>query len=233
MMMKSQITPAEGKLGIMVVGINGAVATTFISGVISVRKKLSLPIGSLTQMATIRIGERIENKFPLIKEFVPLADLNDIVFSGWDIRDENLFDAATGNGVLKESDLLPLKEELQALRPMKAVFDNKFVTRLHGDHVKTGATKYELAQSLREDIKNFKAKNEIDRVVIIWCGSTEVYLQPYNSVYSSMDSFEEGLKNNSPAIAPSMIYAYAALKEGIPYINGAPGLTVDIPAFTQ
>jgi myo-inositol-1-phosphate synthase len=225
-----QVAPAKGKLGVLIVGLNGAVSTTFVAGTMAIRRKLAQPIGSLTQMATIRLGQRHENRFPLIKEFVPLADLDSIVFGGWDIRDEDCYQSACEANVLEQRDLLPVREELAGLRPMPAVFDQHYVTRLHGTWVKKGNTKYDLAQQLRKDMATFKASHRLDRLVVIWCGSTEIFL-PVNDVHRTIEKFEEGLKTNDDAIAPSMIYAYAAISEGIPFVNGAPNLSVDTQAL--
>lgn len=226
------IAPAKGKLGVLVVGVDGAVATTFIAGVLNVRKGSGKPIGSLTQMATIRIGERADNDFPYIKDFVPLADINDLVFGGWDIRNENCYEAANVAKVLSERDINAVEQELKAIHPMKAVFDQFYVKRLEGTHVKTGKNKFDLAEQLRADIRNFKAENKLDRLVVIWAGSTEIFLK-VSDVHKSLAVFEKGMKENHPDIAPSMLYAYAALSEGVPFINGAPNLTVDIPAIIE
>jgi len=228
----NQIQPASGKLGVLIPGLNGAVSTTFVAGTFSVRRKHSQPIGSLTQMATIRLGQRHENRFPLIKDFVPLANLEDLVFGGWDIRDESCYESAIGAKVLDERDLLRVREELEQLRPMKAVLEQRYVTRLSGTWLKKGKTKYDLAQQLREDIAAFKERNGISRLVVIWCGSTEIYI-PISDVHQDLASFEKGLKENHPAIAPSMIYAYAAISEGVPFINGAPNLSADAPALIE
>jgi myo-inositol-1-phosphate synthase len=229
-MNKVQIKETNGKLGVLVVGLNGAVSSTFVAGTLAVRKGLSQPIGSLTQMSTIRIGARIDNQFPMIKDFVPLADLNDIVFGGWDIRNENLFESLQNNDVLKEKDYMGIKEELSQISPMAGAFDQNYVHRLEGEFVKNTSNKYELAMELRKDIQSFKLKNELDRIVVIWCGSTEVFLEK-SSIYDTIESFEEGMQTNNDAISPSMLYAWAAIKEGVPYINGAPNLTIDIPAL--
>jgi myo-inositol-1-phosphate synthase len=229
--MKQQITPAQGKLGILIPGL-GAVATTFIAGVEAVKKGIAKPIGSLTQMGNIRIGKRTENKFPQIKELVPLAELNDIAFGGWDIYEDNVYEAALNAKVLESSLLHSIKAELEAIKPMKAVFDRSYVANLDGKNVKTGANKYELAMQVIEDIENFKLANNCTRVVIIWCGSTEKYIES-TEIHSSIEKFEAALKNNEPLIAPSMIYAYAAIKTGVPFANGAPNLTCDIPALIE
>ena len=226
------ITPANGKLGVLVVGVNGAVATTFIAGVLNIVKGYGKPIGSLTQMATIRIGDRAANDFPFIKDFVPLAKVEDLVFGGWDIRAENCYEAARDNGVLTAKDIDSVAKELEAIEPMPAVFDRYYVKRLEGTHVKKGATKYELMEQIRRDIRDFKALNNLDRIVVIWCGSTEIFISQ-QPVHSSLAAFEKGMKENDIDIAPSMLYAYAALSEGIPFINGAPNLTNDIPALIE
>lgn len=225
----ANIAPAKGKLGVLCVGM-GAVTTTFIAGVEAIKKGLAKPIGSLTQMATIRLGKRTEGRSPLIKDFVPLADLNDIVFGTWDIFAENAYEAAMHAGVLEKELLVQLKPQLSKIKPMPAVFDQNYVKRLHGTHVKTGANKMELAEQLMQDIAEFKRKNRCARLVMIWCGSTEVFINPH-PVHKTLASFEKALRENHKAIAPSMIYAYAALKSGVPFANGAPNLTVDIPAL--
>jgi myo-inositol-1-phosphate synthase len=225
------IKPAQGKLGILIPGM-GAVATTFIAGVLAVRKNLGKPIGSLTQMGTIRLGKRTEKRRPRIKEFVPLAELSDIEFGGWDIFEDSAYEAACKAGVLERTLLDQLRAELEAIRPMPAVFEQAYVKRLTGSNVKQCKTKMELAEKVREDIRNFKSSRKLDRLVMIWCGSTEIFIES-GPVHQSLEVFEQGLRENHPAIAPSMIYAYAALKEGLPYANGAPNLTVDIPALQQ
>jgi myo-inositol-1-phosphate synthase len=229
---ESSMQPAKGKLGVLIVGMNGAVATTFMGGVFAVRKGIAKPIGSLTQLGTIRLGKRTENRSPLIHEFVPLADLNDLVFDGWDIRNETSYEGAVRANVLDQNHLKAIKGELQALKPMKGVFDQFYVKRLKGSYVKKGKTKSDLAAQLREDIRSFRKRTKVDRLVVIWCGSTEIYLQP-TAVHQSLKKFEEGLKKNSADISPSMIYAYAALMEGVPFANGAPHLCVDIPALIE
>lgn len=227
----AEIKEPVGKLGILLPGL-GAVATTFIAGTLLVRKGLALPIGSLTQMGTIRLGKRTEKRFPKIKEFVPLTDLNDLVFGGWDIFEDNAYESALKAGVLRKEHLNLVKDELEQIKPMKAVFDKRYVRKLDGPNVKKAQNKFELAEMLREDIRNFKEKNNCDRLVMIWCGSTEVYMEP-NEVHQTLEKFEEAMKKNDDAIAPSMIYAYAAIAEGVPYANGAPNLSVDIPALIQ
>src|SRR5450631_3233943 len=225
----AQIGPAKGKLGVMVVGL-GAVATTMIAGVEAVRRGLAKPIGSLTQMGTIRLGKRTDNKSPLIKDFVPLADLNDVVFTGWDIFEDNVYESAAHAKVLDEKTLGKLKPYLETIKPLPAVFDQYYVKRLNGTHVKKGKNKRDLADQVRADIQAFK--KTVDRVVMIWCGSTEIFLEP-SAVHQSIEAFEKGLEESDIQIAPSMIYAYAALSEGIPFANGAPNLTVDLPVMLE
>lgn len=229
--MKQQVKAAEGKLGILMPGL-GAVATTMIAGVAAIKKGLSKPIGSLTQMGTIRLGKRTENKEPKIKDFVPLANLEDIVFGGWDVYEDNVYEAALNARVLDANLLRDVREELQAIKPMRAAFDRNYVKNLDGKFVKEEENRHELALAVMEDIKNFQAQNNCDRVVLVWCGSTEIYFEP-SEVHESLAAFEQGLKDNDARIAPSMIYAYAALKLGIPFANGAPNLTVDIPALIE
>ena len=225
------IAPASGKLGILLVGL-GAVSTTFVAGVEAIKRGLAAPVGSLTQTGTIRLGKRTEGRSPKIKDFVPLADLNDIVFGAWDILTDNAFDAAMNAGVLDKDLLNQVSEQLASLKPMPAVFEQNFVKRLHGENVKSGKTKMELAEQLIEDIAKFKREKGCDRLVIVWAASTEIYLEE-SDVHQSLEAFEKGLYDNDPAIAPSMIYAYAAIKSGIPFANGAPNLTADIPALTK
>lgn len=229
--MKEQVKPANGKLGILIPGL-GAVATTFIAGVEAVKKGIAQPIGSLTQMGNIRIGKRTENKNPKIKDFVPLADLNDIAFGGWDVYEDNVYVAASKAKVLDAELLNAIKPELEALVPMKAAFDKRYVKNLDGTHVKTFSTKADLAQQVIDDIRNFKAENNCERLVMVWCGSTEIF-QELSDVHQSLKAFEDGLLANHADISPSMIYAYAALKEGVPFANGAPNLTVDTPALLE
>lgn len=224
-----KVAPAKGKLGVMVVGL-GAVATTMIAGVEAVRRGLAKPIGSLTQMGTIRLGKRTDNNSPLIKDFAPLADLNDVVFTGWDIFEDNVYESAAHAKVLEKEILEQLKPYLQTIKPLPAVFDQYYVKRLHGTHVKKGKNKMDLANQVREDIRNFR--KSVDRVVMIWCGSTEIFLEP-TAVHQSIEAFEKGLENDDIGIAPSQIYAYAALTEGVPFANGAPNLTVDVPAMVE
>ena len=227
--MKQIIEPAKGKLGILIPGL-GAVATTFIAGVEAVKKGIAQPIGSLTQMGNIRVGKRTENHNPAINDFVPLAQLNDIVFGGWDIYEDNVYEAALNAKVLELTLLQAIKPELEAIKPMKAVFDQSYVANLNGTHVKKAASKYDLAMAVIADIENFKAINNVSRVVIVWCGSTEKYIE-HEDIHATIERFEQALKDNDKRIAPSMIYAYAAIKIGVPFANGAPNLTCDIPAL--
>jgi len=229
--MKHDIIPANGRLGILIPGL-GAVATTFIAGVEAVKKGIAKPIGSLTQMGNIRLGKRTENRFPRINEFVPLAHLNDIAFGGWDIYEDNVYEAAVNAKVLDMPLLQSIQKELEAIKPMTAVFDRSYVANLNGTNVKTGATKYDFAMQVIDDIENFKVTNNCNRVVIVWCGSTEKYIES-TDIHSSIEKFEAALKNNESLIAPSMIYAYAAIKTGVPFANGAPNLTCDIPALIE
>ncbi len=224
-----KVAPAKGKLGVMVVGL-GAVATTMIAGVEAVRRGLAKPIGSLTQMGTIRLGKRTDNKSPLIKDFVPLADINDVVFTGWDIFEDNVYESAAHAKVLDKETLEQLKPYLETIKPLPAVFDQYYVKRLNGTHVKKGKNKMDLANQVREDIRNFR--KTVDRVVMIWCGSTEIFLEP-TAVHQTIEAFEKGLESDDIGIAPSQIYAYAALTEGVPFANGAPNLTVDVPAMIE
>ncbi|SDJ80034.1 myo-inositol-1-phosphate synthase [Pedobacter sp. ok626] len=228
--MKAQIKEAKGKLGILMPGL-GAVATTMIAGVAAVKKGLSKPIGSLTQMGTLRVGKRTDNNEPKIKDFVPLAALEDLVFGGWDVYADNVYEAAMNARVLDANLLRDVRDELQAIKPMRAAFDKNYVKNLTGTYVKEG-TKHELALQVIEDIKNFKANNNCDRIVLIWCGSTEIYMEP-TEIHETLAAFEQALIEDDARIAPSMIYAYAALKLGIPFANGAPNLTVDIPALIE
>jgi len=225
----ASIKPAKGKLGIMTVGM-GAVCTTLIAGVEAVRKGLAKPIGSLSQMGTIRLGKRTDNNTPLVKDFVPLADLNDIVFTGWDIFGGNLYDAAKTAQVLDREHLEEIRPFLESIEPLPAVFDQYYVKRLEGKKVKKGRSKCDLASQIRNDIADFKTRT--DRQVMIWTGSTEIFMEQ-SAVHQSLAAFEKGLDQDDPDITPSMMYAWAALKEGIPFINGAPNLCVDIPALNE
>ncbi|HZI20757.1 MAG TPA: inositol-3-phosphate synthase [Pyrinomonadaceae bacterium] len=226
-----EIAPAKGKLGVLLVGL-GAVTTTFIAGVEAIKKGLAEPVGSLTQMGTIRLGRRTDNRSPLIKDFVPLASLDDIVFGAWDIFPDSAYEAALTAGVLEKELLAQLKTPLQKIKPMKAVFDQQYVKRLNGTNVKEGATKMELAEQLIEEIAEFKRRNRCTRLVMVWAASTEIFLKPH-AVHKTVRSFEKALRDNHKAIAPSMIYAYAALRSGVPFANGAPNLTVDLPAMLE
>jgi myo-inositol-1-phosphate synthase len=225
------IAPAKGKLGVLLPGM-GAVATTFMAGVERVRRGLSQPIGSLTQMGTVRLGKRTDGRSPAIGDLVPLASLDDLVFGGWDIFPDSAYEAAKKAGVLEDRDLEPIKDFLQTVKPWPAVFDPQFVKKLNGPHVKKGKSKRDLADQVSADIANFKKENGLDRLVMVWCGSTEVYRTP-TEVQSSLEKFEKGLDESDPNILPSMIYAYCAIKEGIPYCNGAPNLSADFPAMVE
>jgi myo-inositol-1-phosphate synthase len=227
----SHIAPAKGKLGIMIPGM-GAVATTFMAGVEAIRKGIAEPIGSLTQMGTIRLGKRTDGRSPMIKDFVPLAGLKDLVFTGWDIFEDDAYESAIHAGVLEKELLNKIKPFLKSVKPRKAVFDRNYVKKLDGKHVKKGRNKMDLAEQLRADIREFKKKSGAERLVMIWCGSTEIFLKQ-GEVHSSVKAFERGLHKNDEEIAPSMIYAYAALMEGVPFANGAPNLTVDIPVMLE
>jgi len=226
-----EIAPAEGKLGILLVGL-GAVSTTFVAGVEAIRKGTAKPIGSLTQMGTIRLGKRTDNRSPKIRDFVPLAALEDVVFGAWDIFPESAYDAALHAGVLEKSLVEDLREQLQSLKPMPAVFSHNYVKRLNGTNIKHGANKMDLAEQLMADISRFKAENGCDRLVIVWAASTEIYLET-SEVHDSIEAFEKALYDNDERIAPSMIYAYAAIKSRVPFANGAPNLSCDIPALTK
>jgi len=225
------IEPAKGKLGIMLPGM-GAVATTFVAGVEAVRRGIAKPIGSMTQMGTIRLGKRTDGRSPKIKDFVPLAGLNDLVFTGWDVFEDDMYTAASKAGVLEKSLLEQIRPFLSSIKPRKAVFSQEYVKKLHGKHVKKGKNKMELAEQLRDDIRDFKKTSKAERLVMMWCGSTEIFLQQ-TAVHQSVKAFEKGLEKSDPGIAPSMIYAYAAMKEGVPFANGAPNLTVDFPAIQE
>ncbi len=225
------IAPPEGKLGILTPGM-GAVSTTFIAGVHAIRKGMAPPIGSLTQMGRIRLGKRTDNRNPSIREFVPLGPIDELAFGGWDIYEDNCYDAAVKAGVLDRKLLDQLQPELKAIRPMPAVFDQRYVTRIHGPNVKKKGTKMELAEALMDDIRGFKKSSGASRLVMVWCGSTEIYQKP-SAVHASLKAFEEGLHKNDEEIAPSQIYAYASLKCEVPFANGAPNLTVDTDALQE
>jgi len=226
-----KIDVASGKLGILLVGL-GAVSTTTIAGVMAVRRGLAPPIGSLTQMGTVRLGKRTEGRSPLIKDFVPLSSLDDVVFGAWDIFEENSYEAAKTAGVLEEALLEKIRPELEAIKPMSAVFDRRYVKRLDGPNVKKGKTKKDLADQVREDMRRFKQENKCDRLVMVWCGSTEVFLTE-SPAHATLAALEKALECNDESIPSSMIYAYAAIKEGLPYANAAPNLSADIPALIE
>jgi myo-inositol-1-phosphate synthase len=226
-----KIAPADGKLGVLIPGI-GAVSTTFMAGVEAIKQGLAKPIGSLTQMATIRLGKRTDANTPRIKDFVPLATLDDLVFGGWDIYEDNAYEAACEAKVLERPTLDLLKGPLSAVKPMKAVFDSEYIRRINGPNVKQGKSKMDLAHALIDDIEQFKKNNGVSRTVMIWCASTEVFHRPA-PVHQNVKSFEDGLCKSDPEIAPSQIYAYAALKCGVPFANGAPNLTTDTPALLE
>ena len=231
-MTQPQLKPADGKLGVLLPGM-GAVGTTFIARALLARRGLGLPIGSLTQMGTLRLGKRTEARSPLIRDFVPLADMNDLVFGGWDLFRDNAYEAAVNADVLSGEHLNAIKDELSAIKPMESVFFPEFVKRLRGENVKAGADKMELAEAVREDIRRFKRDNGLDRCVAVWCGSTEVFRER-TDVHSSLSNFEEGLRRSDPAISPSQVYAYACLREEVSYANGAPHLTAgDVPALLE
>jgi myo-inositol-1-phosphate synthase len=227
----SDLQAPKGKLGVMIPGM-GAVATTFVAGVEAIRKGLAKPIGSLTQMGTIRLGRRTEARAPRIKEFVPLAALNDLVFTGWDIFEDDMYSAACKAGVLDRTLLDPIKPMLSSIKPQKAVFDHNYVKKIDGPNVKKGKNKMELAEQVRQDIRNFKKSSGATRLITIWCGSTETFIQQ-SAAHQSVKAFEKALVRNDENIAPSMVYAYASLMEGVPFANGAPNLTVDIPAMLE
>ena len=228
--MKENVNPATGHLGVLVVGVGGAVATTMITGVLAARKGLAKPIGSITQMATMKTQDGKEH---LIKDIVPLADLSDVVFGGWDIFPDNAYEAALYAEVLKEKDLNLVKDELQAIQPMTAAFDHNFAKRLNGTHVKNAATRWDMVEQLREDIRQFKAANHCDRVVVLWAASTEIFV-PLSDEHMSLEALEKAMKeNNTEVVSPSMCYAYAAIAEGAPFVMGAPNLCVDTPAMWE
>ncbi len=226
-----KIAPAEGKLGILIPGM-GAVSTTLIAGVEAIKRGLSAPIGSLTQMSAIRLGKRTDNNSPKIKDFVPLATLEDLEFGCWDIFEDNCYEAALNAGVLDKGTLATLREPLEAIKPMSAVFDREFVKRIDGPNKKPKGSKREHAEMLMDDMRQFQERTGASRLAMIWCGSTEVFHTPA-AVHATLKDFETGLLNSDPEISPSQIYAYAALKMGVPYANGAPHLTVDTPALME
>jgi myo-inositol-1-phosphate synthase len=232
-MKKVEVKKADGKLGVLVVGVGGAVASTFIAGTLAVRKGFGKPIGSVTQLATIRLGKRSENRFPKIKDVIPLAELSDLVFGGWDIFEDNIYEAALNAEVLRKDDLGPVKDELEAIRPIPAVFDQNYVKRLHGAHLKPEATRRQQTERLREDVRRFKAEKNCRRIVVMWAASTEIYIQQ-SEAHESLDAFEQALdEDRADLISPSMCYAYAAISEGAPFIMGAPNLCVEIPAISE
>ena len=226
-----EIEPARGRLGVLLVGL-GAVSTTFVAGVLAIRQGLAAPIGSLTQMGTIRLGKRTEGRSPRIADMFPLASLDDLVFGAWDIFESNCYEAARTAGVLEPALLEQIRPDLEAVRPWPAVFDQRYVKRLNGANVKQGRSKRDLADQVVADIRRFKAEHELERLVMVWCGSTEIYLTE-SAVHGSIEAFERGLEASDDAIPSSMIYAYAAIKEGIPYASAAPNLSGDIPALVE
>jgi myo-inositol-1-phosphate synthase len=226
-----RVAPADGKLGILIPGM-GAVTTTFIAGVEAVKRGLAKPVGSVTQLSTIRLGKRTEGRSPKIKDFVPLATLEDLTFGTWDIFEENGYEASVHAGVLEKPLLEQLRAPLEAIRPMPAVFDSEYVKRINGPNLKPKGSKMDHAEMLMEDIRNFRKSSGASRMVMIWCGSTEVFHKAA-AVHATLKDFECGLQKNDPEISPSQIYAYAALKSGVPYANGAPHLTVDAPALVE
>lgn len=228
---KKSIQAADGKLGILIPGL-GAVSTTFIAGTLAARKGTGHPIGSITQMGKIRLGKRTENRNPAINDFVPLASLNDLVFGGWDITPDNVYEAAVNAGVLDKELLMDLKDEMESIQPMTAVFDHKYVKNLDGEHIKHEKTKMDSAKALMADIAKFKKENGCSRLVMVWCASTEIYVEQ-QEIHQNILQFEKALENNHSAIAPSMIYAYAAIKSGVPFVNGAPNLSCDMPAIVD
>ena len=226
-----EISEAKGKLGVLLVGL-GAVSTTFVAGVEAIRRGLGRPFGSLSQMGTIRLGKRTENRVPRIADFVPLATIEDLEFAAWDPFEDSAYESALHCGVLEPSLIDRLRSELESLRPLRAVFDKRYVKKLDGRHVKQGRNKMELAEQLIDDIRRFREEKKVDRMVMVWCGSTEVFIRPHE-VHQSQEALEAGMRANDENIPSSMIYAYAAIKLGIPFANGAPNLTVDVPAFQE
>lgn len=225
----TKIQEPKGKLGVFIPGL-GAVSTTFIAGVQAIINKNTLPYGSLTQMGTIRLGKRTDNRVPMIKDFIPLSKLEDLVFAAWDVFEDNGYEAAKKAGVLNDADLANARPQLESIKPMKAVFDQKYVKKLNGTWMKKGANKMELAEQVMDDIANFKKRENVDRAVMIWCASTEIFIK-LQDVHSTLTKLEKAMKENHEAIPNSMVYAYAALKSGVPFFNGAPNLTVDVPAM--
>jgi len=232
-MSKSNVKPAQGKLGVMVVGL-GAVTTTFMTGVLMTRKGLAKPVGSMTQYDKIRVSDGKETKYLKYDEIVPMASLNDIVFGAWDVYPANAYESAINAKVLQEKDINPVKDELEAIKPHKAAFDHEYAKRLDGNNIMTGKTRWEMVEQLREDIRNFKKEKGVDRVVVLWAASTEIYVPVDEKVHGTLAALEAAMKaDDKKHIAPSMCYAYAALSEGAPFIMGAPNTTVDIPAMWE
>jgi len=227
-----EIDPPTGKLGVLIPGIGGAVSTTLIAGTELVRRGLAEPVGSLTQLGTIRLGKRFENRSPLIKDFVPIAKIEDLVFGGWDIYEANGYEASLYARVLNREHIDPIKDYLSSIKPMQGVFDRKFVKNLDGTYVKSTPSLRERVELLKEDIAGFKSRNGLSRCVMIWCGSTEIHQKP-DRIHESLEALREAIDKNDPRIAPSMLYALAALESGIPFINGAPNLTIDVPAMVE
>ena len=226
---RAEIMSSEGRLGVLLPGF-GAVATTFVAGVEAIRQGMAEPIGSLTQMNTIRLGRRTEGRTPLIKDFISLVELDQLVFGAWDPIPDDGYESAVTAGVLDRTHLDPIEDFLRSIKPMPAVFDSTYVKKLDGPNKKSGANWRELADQLREDIRKFKEDNQCDRLVMVWCGSTEIFLRP-GPAHETVEAFEKAMEENDPVIAPSMVYAYAAIMEGIPYANGAPNLSADVPAL--
>ncbi|WP_304422560.1 inositol-3-phosphate synthase, partial [Muribaculum intestinale] len=232
-MNQTDVKKAEGKLGILVVGL-GAVSSTFITGVLMARKGLAKPVGSMTQYDIMRVGEGADKKYLHYNQIVPIADLNDIEFGSWDVYPANAFESAMNAEVLKEKDILPVKDELEKIVPMKAAFDHNYAKRLDGDNIMQGKTRWEMVEALREDIRNFKKEHGCNRVVVLWAASTEVYVAPDKNVHYTLADLEKAMKaDDKEHVAPSMCYAYAALTEGAPFVMGAPNTTVDIPAMWE
>jgi myo-inositol-1-phosphate synthase len=225
------IDPPRGRLGVLLVGL-GAVSTTFIAGVLAVRNGLAAPIGSLTQMGTVRLGKRSEQRAPAIREFVSLASLDDLVFGAWDIFEDDAYEAAKTAGVLDAALLEQLRHPLAAIRPMPAVFDRRYVRRLDGPNVKRGCGRRDLIEQLRADIRGFARQHAVERLVMLWCGSTEVFASEAGP-HQSLCAFEQAIDSDDPALSPSIMYAYAALKEAVPYVNASPNLSVDTPALNE
>ncbi len=229
---KDAIEQPKGKLGVLIPGLGGAVSTTLVAGVEAIRQGLAEPVGSLAQLGTIRLGKRFEHRTPKIRDFIPLTELPDLVFGGWDVYEANLYDAAYYARVLNRDHLEPIKDFLTQIRPMKAVFDRRFVRNLDGTHIKEGKTLRGQVEALKEDIARFKAAHALERCIMIWCASTEVYLQP-SAIHQSLEAFQKAVDADDQSIPPSMLYALAALESGVPFINGAPNLTIDIPAMVE